>query len=58
MNKSDCRKTTRANPAHDPDALARETEADDRRRIRALLRLPMNKRTHFLRVRIGKGSAL
>ncbi|MBU4461041.1 MAG: hypothetical protein KJ579_10765 [Verrucomicrobia bacterium] len=33
-------------------------DADLRRRIRALLALPMEKRTHFLRVRIGRGSAL
>jgi len=33
-------------------------ETDERRRIRALLKLPMLKRTHFLRVRIGNGSAL
>ena len=32
--------------------------ADERRRIRARLKLPMLKRTHFLRVRIGNGSAL
>ena len=39
-------------------ALTRVEEEDERRRIRALLRLPMHQRTHFLRVRIGAGSAL
>lgn len=33
-------------------------DAELRRRIRALLALPMEKRTHFLRVRVGRGSAL
>ncbi len=31
---------------------------DDRRRIRALLELPITQRMNFLRVKIGKGSAL
>jgi hypothetical protein len=34
------------------------SEEADRRRIRALLRLPMNQRTKFLRVKIGDGTAL
>ena len=39
-------------------AVARDEEETERRRIRALLKLPMHKRTHFLRVRVGNGSAL
>ncbi|OGV78943.1 MAG: hypothetical protein A3K19_24015 [Lentisphaerae bacterium RIFOXYB12_FULL_65_16] len=35
-----------------------ESEEADRRRIRALLRLPMNQRTNFLRVKVGAGTAL
>lgn len=40
-------------------ALARENERAVREQIRRLLSLPMNKRTHFLRVRLpGGGSSL
>jgi hypothetical protein len=40
-------------------ALNMETERVIRHRIRKLLSLPMNRRTHFLRVRLpGGGSAL
>ncbi len=40
-------------------ALARESERAQREQIRRLLALPMNRRTHFLRVRLpGGGSAL
>ena len=35
-----------------------EDEEADRRRIRALLRRPMNQRTNFLRVKVGAGTAL
>lgn len=46
--------------AGDPvrEAIDRDNEAAERRRIRTLLRLPMTKRTHFLRVKVGPGSAL
>jgi hypothetical protein len=41
------------------EALRRESERDLREQIRRLLALPMNRRTHFLRVRLpGGGSAL
>jgi hypothetical protein len=40
------------------DALARESERALRDQIRRLLALPMEKRTNFLRVRVGRGSAL
>ena len=40
------------------EAMAAEIAADDLRRVRALLRLPMTRRVHFLRTRIGRGSAL
>jgi len=41
------------------EALRKESELALRQQIRALLRLPMSKRTHFLRVRLpGGGSAL
>jgi hypothetical protein len=57
--KSNCGK---AEPPPDPAAVAAATAADneatERRRIRALLKLPMLKRTNFLRVRVGKGAAL
>lgn len=40
-------------------ALEKENERAVREQIRRLLSLPMNKRTHFLRVRLpGGGSAL
>jgi hypothetical protein len=40
-------------------ALKRESERAFREQIRRLLSLPMNRRTHFLRVRLpGGGSAL
>ncbi len=39
-------------------ALARESDRALREQIRRLLALPMEKRTHFLRVRVGRGSAL
>jgi hypothetical protein len=40
-------------------ALAKENERAIRQQIRQLLSLPMNKRTHFLRVRLpGGGSCL
>ena len=39
-------------------ARAQDAAATERRRIRQLLQRPMLQRTHFLRVRIGRGSAL
>ena len=40
-------------------ALKKENERAIREQIRRLLKLPMNRRTHFLRVRLpGGGSAL
>jgi hypothetical protein len=40
-------------------ALAKENDRAIREQIRRLLSLPMNKRTHFLRVRLpGGGSSL
>jgi len=39
-------------------ALARESELDLRAQIRRLLALPMEKRMNFLRVRVGRGTAL
>ncbi|MEI8078645.1 MAG: hypothetical protein WCH61_03325 [bacterium] len=44
-------------PGGKPLSVLEAEEADERRRIRALLKLPILKRTHFLRVRIGNGSA-
>ena len=38
--------------------LSAEVADDELRRIRALLSLPIQKRVNFLRVRVGKGSAL
>jgi hypothetical protein len=46
----------RGKGAADPQDISGDAEL--RRRIRALLALPMEKRTHFLRVRVGRGSAL
>jgi hypothetical protein len=40
------------------DALARENERALREQIRRLLALPMEKRMNFLRVRVGRGTAL
>ncbi|MEM7392022.1 MAG: hypothetical protein AAF492_06695 [Verrucomicrobiota bacterium] len=41
------------------EALKKETDRAEREQIRRLLALPMNKRTHFLRVRLpGGGSSL
>ena len=51
------RKSAEIDPAV-REAIVRLDEAEERRRIRMLLRLPMLKRTNFLRVRIGRGSAL
>jgi hypothetical protein len=39
-------------------ALAREDERALREQIRRLLALPMEKRMNFLRVRVGRGTAL
>ena len=59
MNKkSTTKKRTDAAQAVRTAAATLEWETEERRRIRALLKLPMLKRTNFLRVRIGKGSAL
>ena len=60
MNKSGKRRQTpRTEPtAAERAATAQDIEETERRRIRALLSLPMKKRTHFLRVRVGRGSAL
>ena len=59
MKRARPRKQTAAvTPDPVREAIDRDNEAADRRRIRALLRLPMEKRTHFLRVKIGRGSAL
>ena len=56
MNK---KKTTKKTlDAERTAAATLEWETEERRRIRALLKLPMLKRTNFLRVRIGNGSAL
>ena len=59
MNK---RKTIKPKPdaaqAARTAAATLEWETEERRRIRALQKLPMLKRTNFLRVRIGNGSAL
>ena len=59
MNK---KKTTDKKPdaaqAARTAAATLEWEKEERRRIRALLKLPMLKRSNFLRVRIGNGSAL
>ncbi len=52
MNKK--RKTTRA---AQESALKRETERALVEQIRRLLALPMNKRTHFLRVRHPNGGS-
>jgi hypothetical protein len=38
--------------------LTRESEWLESEQIRRLLALPMNKRTHFLRRRVGRGSTL
>jgi hypothetical protein len=49
----------RTSNAESLDLLQRENERAVREQIRRLLALPMNKRTHFLRVRVGPvGSAL
>ena len=40
------------------EAVRKESARIERLQIDELLKLPMNKRTHFLRVRIGVGSAL
>ena len=40
------------------DALALESEHALREQIRRLLALPMEKRMNFLRVRVGRGTAL
>jgi hypothetical protein len=39
-------------------ALDRESERALREQIRTLLALPMEKRTNFLRARVGRGTAL
>jgi len=62
MNRQNLRKRKKsAAPGADAARLAallRDTEDTERRRIRALLKLPLLKRTNFLRVKIGRGSAL
>ncbi len=39
------------------EALKKESEKDIREKIKALLALPMNKRTHFLRVKHPDGGS-
>lgn len=55
VRKSACKTRLRLRP----EALPGAPEDEDLRRIRRLLALPMNRRTHFLRVRLpGGGSGL
>jgi hypothetical protein len=39
------------------EALRKETDRAEREQIRLLLSLPMNQRTHFLRVRLPNGGS-
>jgi len=39
------------------NALKKESDRAEREQIRALLALPMNRRTHFLRVRLSNGGS-
>jgi hypothetical protein len=45
------------NRAQSLDAVKKENERAVREQIRRLLGLPMNKRTHFLRVRLPSGGS-
>jgi hypothetical protein len=54
MKKSDRKRSKRREWT--PPAVQAGEEAD-RRRIRAILSKPMNKRTHFLRVRLPNGGS-
>lgn len=57
-SKNSPKKKSVAGDAVRAAALAAEEEATERRRIRALLKLPLLKRTNFLRVKVGRGSVL
>ncbi len=39
-------------------SLEKEDDRSVREQIRVLLRLPMNKRTHFLRIRLPSGGSI